>query len=269
VYWSLLNYHAGRIRNRGNLVWMAHRCNIPGTMSLTIRKIEMCLKTCITQCDYFRKHSKAYHRKHLNQRLDAAKEKEDKEATKTNLAIIQREKNRSFWHHLNYTLGKPRGGACFKVQVDQGDGTVQEYAEKEQLHGAIWNNIHRKHFYLAEEVPLCLGSLRWSFGYNTVSPIARMILNGAFNYPPDFGKATKEILQECARIWMLVPKDSVGTHITKDDWHNHWGPTKEETSSSVSEQHFGHYKAGLHSVYIPYLQALQATLIVKQGIVLE
>jgi hypothetical protein len=142
VYRSLLKYHAGRICNRGNLKRMARRCNIPNAMSLTIHKIEMCLKTCVIQCDYFTKHGKAYRQKHLYQCLDAAKEKEDEEAAKQILAIIQREKDRSFWCHLNYALGKPREGACFKVQVDQGDGTVQEYAEKEQLQEAIWNNIH-------------------------------------------------------------------------------------------------------------------------------
>ena len=127
VYRSLLKYHAGRICNQGTLKQMAHRCNIPDAMNLTICKIEMRLKTCITQCNYFRKHVKAYRRKHLYQRLDAAKEKEDKEAAKQILAIIQREKDRKFWRQLNYALGKPRGGACFKVQVDQGDGNVQEY----------------------------------------------------------------------------------------------------------------------------------------------
>jgi hypothetical protein len=105
VYWSLLKYHAGKIRNRGNLKQMACRCDIPNAMSLTIHKIEMHLKTCITQCDYFRKHGKAYRWKHLYQRLHAAKKKEDEEAAKQILAIIQREKDRSFWRCLNYALG--------------------------------------------------------------------------------------------------------------------------------------------------------------------
>jgi hypothetical protein len=96
-----------------------------------------------------------------------------------------------------------------------------------------------------------------------------MILNGTFDYPPDFNDTTKEILQECAKIRLLVPKDSVGTSITKEDWENHWGPTKEETALLVSGQHFGHYKADLCSAYISYLQALQATLIMKRGIVLD
>jgi hypothetical protein len=98
VYWSLLKYHAGRIHNQGNLKRMAYRCNIPDAMSLTIRKIDMRLKVCISQCNYFRKHGKAYRQKHLFQCLDAVKEKEDNEATKQILAIIQREKDSSFWH---------------------------------------------------------------------------------------------------------------------------------------------------------------------------
>ncbi len=96
VYRLFLKYHAGRICNQGNLKRTARRCNIPDAMNLIIHKIEMQLKTCITWCDYFRKHGKAYRWKHLYQRLDAAKEKEDKEAAKQILAIIQREKDRSF-----------------------------------------------------------------------------------------------------------------------------------------------------------------------------
>jgi hypothetical protein len=42
-----------------------------------------------------------------------------------------------------------------------------------------------------------------------------MILDGTFDYPPDFNNATKEILEECTKIRLLVPKDSVGTSITK------------------------------------------------------
>jgi hypothetical protein len=61
----------------------------------------------------------------------------------------------------------------------------------------------------------------------------------------------------------------VNTTITKEDWDNHWSRAKEETSSSLSRRHFGHYKAGLRSYYIKYLQALIATLTTRWGIVLN
>ena len=116
---------------------------------------------------------------------------------------------------------------------------------------------------------MCSGPLRGLFGYNSVTPIAKAILEGTYQYPPDFDEATKEILQECASIRIRIPKNSVTTAITPEDWTNHWRRAREETSSSTSGRHFGHYKAGLQSQYVSYLQALQATLVVKRGIVLE
>jgi hypothetical protein len=271
VYRSLLKYHAGRIKNRGNLKRAARRCQITDAMSLPIEEIFLRLKACVDQCDHFRRNGKYYRRKHLYHRLETAKEREDEEAERQILAIIQQEKDKSFWRRLNYALGKPRGGACFKVQVEQAEGTVEDVSGKEDLHEAIWENIHRKQFYLAEEAPMCSGPLRGLFGYNSVTPIAKAILEGTYQYPPDFGEATKEILQECALIRIRVPKNknSVTTTITPQDWTNHWRRAREETSSSTSGRHFGHYKAGLQSQYVSYLQALQATLVVKRGIVLE
>ncbi len=150
-------------------------------------------------------------------RLATAKEKEDKVAERQILAIIQCEKDRSFWRHLNYALDKPRGGACFKVQMEQVRGTVDEINGKEDHHKAIWENIHRKQFYLAEEAPMCSGPLRGLFGYNSVTPTAKAILEETYHYPPDFDEATKEILQECALIRLCIPKNSVSTTINSGD----------------------------------------------------
>jgi hypothetical protein len=170
---------------------------------------------------------------------------------------------------MNYALGKPRGGACYKVQVEGVDGTVTKYTRKDKLENGIWDNIHRKRFILAEDAPLCSGKLRGEFDYNAISQAVALILAGTYEYPDDFDKATKEILQECARIHVTILKDSVNTTITCDDWEAHWRRTKEGTLPSVSGRHFGHYKADLRSPYIAYLQALYSTLVVKCGIVLD
>ncbi len=55
---------------------------------------------------------------------------------------------------LTHALGKPRGGACFRVQVDDGDELTRKYTNQEDLHKAIWDNIYRKRFFLAE-LPHC------------------------------------------------------------------------------------------------------------------
>ncbi len=179
--------------------------------------------------------------------MSAAREKDDEEAANQILAIIQREKERKYWRRINYALGKPKGGACFKVQVENPDGTVEEYTGQEELEKAIWDNIHRKRFILAEDAPLCSGAMRGEFGYNAVIHTAASILAGTYVYSEEFDEATKDILQECTRIWLIVPKDSVNTTISHNDWGAHWRKAKEGTLSSVSGRHFGHYIAGLRS----------------------
>jgi hypothetical protein len=54
----------------------------------------------------------SYRRKHLQQRLTAAREKEDNKAKRQILSTIQQEKDKSFWQRINHVLGKPRGGSC-------------------------------------------------------------------------------------------------------------------------------------------------------------
>ncbi len=200
VYHWLLRYHTGKIHNQGNLNQTARRCNIPDAFSLSIQEIYFCLKACVSKCKYFRKNGRYYRRKHLYNHLDAAKEKEDKEAAKQILANIQHEKDKIFWRRISYSLGKPRGGACFRVQVEQADGTVQEYSGQGNLQGAIWRNIHEKCFHLVELAPLCSGPLRGTFGYNAICQTSHEILEGTYEYPSHFDQATKAILQECAAI---------------------------------------------------------------------
>ncbi len=67
------------------------------SLSIPIEAILLCLEVCVEKCDYFCKNGKQYHRKHLHQCLRNAQESNDDEHEKEILAIIQREKDRSFW----------------------------------------------------------------------------------------------------------------------------------------------------------------------------
>ncbi len=230
------------MRNRGNLNIFARQCNISDAFALLIQEIYYRLKACSSMCTYFQKHDQYYKRKHLYSRLEAAKEKDDKRGALQILAIIQLKKDRRFWRQMSYALGKPKGGAWFWVQVEQRDGTTTEYPGQEELHEAIWDNIHWRRFYLQ---PL------WGFfGFNAICQTSQKILDETYKYPWDSNEATKEILHECVLICLQVLESLVDTLITKEVWGNNWGKAKEETSFSVFGRHFSHYKAGLCSAYI-------------------
>ncbi len=51
----------------------------------------------------------------------------------------------------------------------------------------------------------------------------------------------------------------------KGDWEVFWKKAKEETSSSESELHFSHYKAGAGSPLISHFHAMKSLVMLKMG----
>jgi hypothetical protein len=165
VYESILRYLQGKIRNKSNLRRSALRCGIKRPFSLSWREVQERLQVCEEKCDYFRKHGRSYRKKHLKNRLSIARKNKNKEAEQKILAIINRERERAFWRRLNYTMSRRNGRSIRMVQVRQEDGTVLEATTQREVEQAIWNEIHGKRFYLAEQAPICRGRLRGEFGY--------------------------------------------------------------------------------------------------------
>ena len=81
--------------------------------------------------------------------------------------------------------------------------------------------------------------------------------------------ATRELFEEIAHIRSMVPSDLVNGLILQECWQQRWKKVKEDTSSSQSGLHFGHYIAGTDCDYIFQFHALRVSLALKKGIVLE
>jgi hypothetical protein len=156
-YRSLLRFWAGRKKNRGNLKRAARRCKIANPFSLTPEEVSMRLRECKNRLKHFKIHGQKYRSQHLRRRLDAAKESGDDEAEKRILQIICRERERSFWRRLNWALGTRRGSSVSAVQVDDGEGGFVEYVTQDGVQKALWRNVHRKRYHMAEEAPICQG----------------------------------------------------------------------------------------------------------------
>ncbi len=86
------------------------------------------------------------------------------------------------------------------VEDEHQEGMLTKNITQETVQVAIFDNIHRKRFFLAEETPICSGLLWGQFGYNAVTKTAKAILAGQFIYPPEFDQATQEICEEYTRI---------------------------------------------------------------------
>ena len=97
VYHSLLRFHQGKIKNRGNLKRAARRYNIPNPFQLSLQDIARQLQACKQECMFYQEHGKRFQRKHIESWKKIAEENEDKEAFSRICAIIQREHQQDIW----------------------------------------------------------------------------------------------------------------------------------------------------------------------------
>ena len=117
---------------------------------------------------HFGHYRASYIKQHLNNFLNCAKKNNNEESKKNILSTIQREKDRSFWGRLNYSMSNIRGGSVRSVQIEQDRGEIDEATMQQTVHESIWDKIHRKRFYLAEQSQICKVILRDDFGYTAL-----------------------------------------------------------------------------------------------------
>ena len=269
VYRSALRYHAGKVRNKGNLKRAARRCGIQRVLCLSLKELRERLKFARNKCKYFRKHGGRYRRKHLNNRLAAARDRQDEETEKRLLDIIRLEKERSRWRRYKYAMNKPRGRSARVVQATDEDGQIVEFQGQNRVEDEIWNRIHRTRFFGSESAPICNGRMRGQFGYKANTPAAERVLQGTYVFPSGIHEGTKEIFEECARLRKLIPKDSISYIYSPEHFKNSWKGVDERISSSPSTRHFGHYIASSKSDLLSNIFALIITTANKYGITLE
>ena len=132
---------------------------------------------------------------HLNNRLTAARNRQDEEAEKRILDTIRLEKERSRWRRYRFATSKPKGRSARVVQATKDDGRVVDIEGQQAVEDAIWDRIHRQRFYGSESAPICQGELRGEFGYMANTVAARNVLKGAYQFPAGMHEGTKDIFE--------------------------------------------------------------------------
>ncbi len=269
AYYSLLQFHQGKIKNRGNLKRTARRCNIPNPLGLTVADILERLKACKKECLFNQEHGQCFCRKHLNNQLKIAQEREDEEAITKIGAIIQRKQQRRFWRKLNYVTGKKRTRSATSVQVEDQSGAILEHTTKETVEDSIFSEVHNKKYTMAGEAPICNGELFKDFGHMANTPALKAVLDGTYIAPQDTNIATHEPLAEIAAFRPIIPSNLVVIFITPDQWKASWKILNEEKSSSESGIHFGHYIGGCKSDIIAHYHTARVSVVLAHAIQLE
>jgi hypothetical protein len=122
---------------------------------------------------------------------------------------------------------------------------------------------------MAGEAPICNGTLFDNFGYTANTPALRTVLDGMYVVTHDSNTATWVLFEEIMAIHCRVPKDSVTICITSVQWKQYWKLTNDETSSSESGIHFGHYIVDCMSEIISHYHAARVTAVIAHAIQLK
>jgi hypothetical protein len=161
----------------------------------------------------------AYRRKHLNNCLSIAHGKKNKEAEQKILEIIRQEKEQARWRRLNYVMARKKGGSVRRVQVRETDGLIRDEAvTQREVEDAIWDEIHGKRFYLAEQAPIRKGKLRGDFGYMTNTKAAQELLAETYVCPEGTDSGTIYLFEEVAWLRLIIPANLVSTIMRKNGW---------------------------------------------------
>ncbi len=144
-----------------------------------------------------------------------------------------------------------------------------ERTTQETVKQMIFLEIQKKRNMLAGEAPICNGDLLQDFSYTTMTPASCAVLDGTYVTPPNSDAATLELFAEIAHIHRLIPAGSVSIIITPKQWKQYWEVVNEETSSSESGIHFGHYIVCSKSDIISHYHATRVTVMLAHAIQLE
>jgi hypothetical protein len=191
----LIKPHKGKIQNKGNLKWVARRCNIANPLGLSLGKNLLQVEQCKHECQFHKEHGKRFQTKHLNECLRLAQEREDEEAIEKISAIIQQEKQCSFWQRLNFVMGKKCARSATSIQVPVPSGLVTKPSRQGLVEDAIFSEVHRTCYTLAKEAPICSGKLFDYFGYVANTPASKAVLDGAYPPPSGFRDCNKGAVQ--------------------------------------------------------------------------
>ena len=119
----------------------------------------------------------------MNNRLLKSQQRKYEESAKKISSIIQREKDRFEWRRQKYAMEKHMGRSAKTVQASTEDSGIFDFTGQDQVENAIWDIIHKKMFYLAEQATICQGQLRGDFIYPDNTPATSKVLSGTYNYP--------------------------------------------------------------------------------------
>jgi hypothetical protein len=162
-------------------------------------------------------------------------------------------------------MGKKKTCSATTIQAERQGGAIIELTTQEMFKQIIFSEIHNKQITMAGEAPICNDKLFQDFGYTATTPALQAVLNEMYVAPQDYNSTTPDIFAEIAAIRRTVLRDSVPISISPAQWKQYWKIVNEETLSSQSGIHFGHYIGGCKLDIISHYHVARVSVVLAHA----
>ena len=156
-------------------------------------------------------------RQHLENRLQIAKDQQDKKVARNILQILHQEADEKRWRRVNRSVGKPRCRQVLLVKVPGEDGGTEDFATKSGVYTVVKQNLSGR-VCLASTTPSCSEYLFDDIGFWDNTESVQQILEGTYIFPEGTDPATHLLLEDAAATYANLSNEEVVTYVMSEDF---------------------------------------------------
>ncbi len=207
-----------------------------------------------------RQQAKGLCKVHLRDCLIEAQTKKQHKRVAAIKQKCNRKESKCMWYLIKRTVKDPHSPSVLRVQQVV-KGEVKEFTEQEEVEHAIQQEC-KIHFSLAHSTPIMTTLMGERLRYLSDKALAHSIITRTYDILSDMDPATKMIVEEIGKLGVkLVNGEGNENIIMPEDFNHFWKKVNEFTLSSMSDVHYGHYKAAIQDTLSTEILAQQLTVI--------
>ena len=268
LYRWILRYKHGGNTNTSNLKRACESQGLPNPIQMTLAEAEIAELTCLRRLDKLRDEAPQLRLEHLQSCIDQARAVNDETKVDALVRIMRRERDRRQNRRLYCSFGKKKGKPPSQIAVRCPTGPDPIFSGQERIEAVAAEHLTNR-YRSAHSSPFASGRLLDDVGHHGQGPEVAAILAGTYEFPSEYSPEAKQICIEAAKIFSSTSESMISTYITRDDFQSWWLHAREETQSSKSGGHFGHYKAAAENDYLSALHVAKLNLALETGVPYE
>ena len=237
---------------------LEHKHKVQDAMSYSIKEVENKIVETMKTYKAQKKVAQSLRTSFLQGLADAMAEEKNTEVEKILKQLNTHERQRTSARRIKATLGKLHGGSITKVDIEHGDGSIEEITTKEGIEEACMNENENK-YRQTQMSPFMKEPLLSDIGYLGNTKACEDILRGRYTVPEGVNIYTRELIHHMRSLPLnhAPPIAEIPTHTFTAGWKK----MKEATSAaSVNGLHMGHMKACAQDTFLAEFEAAMVNL---------